>query len=218
MNLRSLAKNPVKVYKRLFRNISFNLAESRNCSPLIDVLFAGYYNVHMEENTVQAFIATETARPPNRLNRSIGALYIILMALILAVISAANLLDTRWQIPRYLVQPFFYVLIAIVSVYIYRRHYVCFRYTLTDQTLLIERLAGGSERMVAAVLLTDIMAIETSEREKRFFQHAINASILSRKDSTLLHVGRGTGEVMIWISPSEIFLRQLKTQRQVSAL
>ncbi|MEA5048791.1 MAG: hypothetical protein VB034_09315 [Eubacteriales bacterium] len=180
---------------------------------MIDVLSFGYYNVPMGEETVQILVAMETAEPKKRLNRSAGAIYVVLTALILAVISAANLLYAKWQVPRFLVQPPLYVLITIGALLIYRRHYVSFRYTLTDQTFAVERLTDGNEKAVVSLLLKDVAEIGTHPG-KTFGRRVIFASFRPKKDSTAIRARLGEEEVVLWISPGETFLRKMVIQWQ----
>ena len=171
----------------------------------------------MEENTVQTLVAMEISAPARKLNRSQGALYLALTALILAVISIANVLYARWQIPRYFVQPPLYALIAAVCAYIYQRHYVSFRYTLTDQTFAVERVAGNTDRALAAVLLTDIESIDAPRRDLPGKTHVLRASVRTARESTLVFSRLGEDETAILISPSEEFLQKLKAQWQIAA-
>lgn len=166
----------------------------------------------MEESSVQTLVAMETSKPLKKLNRSAGALYLVLTVLILAVISIGNLLFSRWQISRYFVQPPLYVLIAFASIFVYRGHYVSFRYTLTDQTLAIERIAGNTERTYAAVLLTEIESIHTLERQMLKKTHVLRAYVRSVRELKAVFLRIGENKTAIVISPSEDFNTKLITQ------
>ena len=212
MNFAPLAKNPAQVYRRLLQNIAHNLAIARNTSALIDVLNIGLYNERMANDTIQTLIAIEMVDPKRKLNRSEGALYLALSALILAVISIGNLLFAHAQIPRYLVHLPLYAMIAVVCLYIYRRHYISFRYTLTDQTFAIERIAGNKERALAAVRLADIASIAAyahSEKKEATIQ---NASVKPKQNALLLLARSDGEETALLISPSEDFLSKLTAQ------
>ena len=165
----------------------------------------------MGEITVQILVAMETSEPKKRLNRSVGALYVVLMALILAVISTANLLYAKWQVPRFLVQPPLYALIAIGSLVVYRRHYVSFRYTLTDQTLAVERLTDRNEKAVVSLFLKDISAIGSC-LVKPSGRRAIYASFRPKKSSTAICARLEKEEIVLWISPGEAVLQKMIAQ------
>lgn len=171
----------------------------------------------MEENTVQTLVAMEISEPARKLKRSQGALYLALTALILAVISIANVLYARWQIPRYFVQPPLYALIAAACAYVYRRHYISFRYTLTDQTFAVERVAGNSDRALAAMLLADIESIDAPHRALPGRTRVLRASVRKARESKVVFSRMGEDETAILISPSEEFFLKLKTQWQIAA-
>ena len=134
----------------------------------------------MEENTVQTLVAFEIAQPRKRLNRSAGAVYFLLTVLVLAVISVANFAATHWQIPREWVQLPLYAILIAASILVYRRHYVCYRYTLTDQTFAVDRIAGNRERTMAAIDLSEIDDIRGDHEGDKPATHAIYASVLAR--------------------------------------
>jgi hypothetical protein len=172
----------------------------------------------MEENAVINLIAMETAEPKRKLNRSPGAIYAVLIALILGVITLANLLYARWQIPRFAVQPALYAAIAICGVIVYQRNYISFRYTLTDRMLAIERIAGYRERTLIAVSLRDIQAI-LSSRQGLYTKHrTYNASKTARSKSIAVVLIENGIETAWRISPSDDFLQKLTAQwRQARA-
>lgn len=169
----------------------------------------------MEEKTVQRLIATETVEPVKRLNRSSGAAYIACIALIIGAIALANLFESRWQIPRYFVQPPLYALLVVVGMLVYRRHYVAFRYTLTDQTLAIERLAGDSQKAMTAVLLSDIDEISEGNTA-RFGLFTVNAFVFRTNPCVTVRAVDGRQKETIVLSPGEAFLEQLTAQWQAS--
>lgn len=166
----------------------------------------------MEESDVLTLIAMETAEPKRKLNRSAGAVYVVLIALIVGTIALANLLYTRWQIPRYAVQPPIYALTAIFGIYAYRRHYLSYRYTLTDRMFAIERIAGGGERTIAAATLDEIADIVPYRHDIRR-KGMISASVLPRRKSTMVIIKEENGRERAYcISPGEAFLMKLTAQ------
>jgi hypothetical protein len=214
MNSSPVAKNPARLERRLLQNILFILAQSRIYSPLIDVLQIDPYNIRMEENTVQTLVAFEIAQPRKRLSRSAGAVYFMLTALVLAVISAANFAATHWQIPREWVQLPLYVLLIAAGIFVYRRHYVCYRYTLTDQTFAMDRIAGNAERAIAAVDLRDIDWTRADHEGRKTAMRTINASVLPKRESVRLTIRLDDQETVLYISPSEEFYMTLQAQIQ----
>ena len=176
--------NGATAERRLKRIIDEILAISLNCSSLIDVLDIRHYNEPMEENDVINLIAMETAEPKRKLNRSAGAIYAVLIALILGVIMLANFLYMKWQIPRFAVQPALYAAIAICGVIVYRRNYISFRYTLTDRMLAIEKIAGNREQTMIAVSLEDIRSIACYQP-----RNSREASDDQRVESAFIQVG-----------------------------
>ena len=168
----------------------------------------------MEENTVQTLVAFEIAQPQKRLNRSAGAVYFLLTALVLAVISAANFAATHWQIPREWVQLPLYAILIIASIFVYRRHYVCYRYTLTDQTFAVDRIAGNRERTMAAIDLSKIDDIRGDYEGGKPATHAIYASVLPKRKSARLTARLDGRETVLYISPSDDFFTTLQAQLQ----
>lgn len=170
----------------------------------------------MEENAVITLIAMETAEPKRKLTRSAGALYVVLIVLILGVISLANLLYARWQIPRMIVQPALYLVIALCGAYLYRFHTISFRYTLTDQMLAIERITRKHEQTIAAVFLDEISEIGANRPAVWRVNHDKSASILLRRKSILIIIPEHGQDVLYSISPSEEFLEKLTAQWQTA--
>lgn len=168
----------------------------------------------MEENTVQTLVAFEIAQPQKRLNRSAGAVYFLLTALVLAVISAANFAATHWQIPREWVQLPLYAILIAASILVYRRHYVCYRYTLTDQTFAVDRIAGNRERTIAAIDLSEIDGTPADHEGGRTATRTVYASVLPKRKSARLTARLDGRETILYISPSEDFFTTLQAQLQ----
>lgn len=166
----------------------------------------------MEENTVQTLVAFEVAQPRKRLNRSAGAVYFMLTALVLAAISAANFAATNWQIPREWVQLPLYAMLIAAGILIYRRHYVCYRYTLTDQTFAVDRIAGNTERTIAAIDLRQIDGICADHEDRKTGTRTIYASVLPKRKSVRLTARLDGLETVLYISPSEDFYTTLQAQ------
>ena len=168
----------------------------------------------MEENTVQTLVAFEISQPQKRLSRSAGAAYFLLTALVVAVISAANFAAAHWQIPREWVQLPLYATLIAAGIFIYRRHYVCYRYTLTDQTFAVDRIAGNTERAIAALDLHEMHAIQVEHEASKAAGRTINASVLPKRKSVRLTAFLDGQETILYISPSEDFYTTLQAQLQ----
>jgi len=171
----------------------------------------------MEENTVQTLVAFEISQPAKKLNRSAGALLVALTALVLTVIFAANILSSYLNIPREFVQLPLYALLAASSYYAYRRHYVCYRYTLTDQTFAVDRISGTKERFIAAILLTDIESIRPPNRTSEETNRVLYASVQNRKQSFCMNAMLNGQMTRLYISISEEFYTALLAQMQTVA-
>ena len=168
----------------------------------------------MESNEVISLIAMETAEPKRKLNRSAGSVYVLLIAVVIGTISLANLLYARWQIPRYIVQPAIYTLTAAIGLYLYLRHTISYRYTLTDSMFAIERIAFNGERTIVAAPLNDILEIERPVGAQRDRTRARSATVFSRRNSMIIRI-RENGAVQAYrISPSDEFVSKLFAQRQ----
>lgn len=185
---------------------------SLKCSSLIDVLKFATYNIHMDENTVVNLVAIETATPKWRIARSAGAVYIMLIALMIACISIGNLLYESFQISRHITQPILYTLIAICGVYLYRKHYICYRYTLTDELLAIEEVGGKAEKTIAVIELVDIRAISAYESSGKTSGRIIRASLPPRSAQTLVEASLDGKNISLTISASEEFVNKLTAQ------
>ena len=214
MNSTSLAMNTAGDERRLLQNMRRNRALSCYCSALIDVSSFGYYNIDMDENPVVTLVAIETAAPKRRIARSAGAVYIALIAMMIGCISLGNLLYSLWQISRYVTQPILYAAIAICGAYLYRRHYRCYRYTLTDEMFAIEQIGFGGEKTLAVVWLTDILRIFDQPEQKRVIGRIIRASLPPLKAATWVQTLVDGNEVMYRISASERFVEKLIAQWQ----
>lgn len=214
MNSSKDAKNPAKRVKRLFENISIILAQSRIYSSLIDVLQNELYNVHMEEDTVQTLVAFEISQPAKKLNRSAGALLFLLAALVLFIILAANLLSTALEIPRETIQLPLYALLLAASCFVYRRHYVCYRYTLTNQTFAVDRISGNKERALFAVLLRDMALVQPGNTTRVRVKHVVHASVLSERRSIRMNATLDGHKTVFYLSPSKEFYATLQAQVQ----
>lgn len=187
---------------------------SPKCSSLIDVLKYATYNIHMDENAVVNLRAMETATPKWRIARSAGAVYVMLIVLMICCISIANLLYTNWQIPRQITQPTLYILIAICGFFLYRRHYICYRYTLTDDLFAIERVGGNAEKTTAVIAIEDIQAIFPFAEKKNISGKMVHAFLPPKETHTFVKVKNISGEITYSISASAEFIHQLTAQWQ----
>ena len=212
MNSRPLAMNTAGDERRLLQNMVIILTISLNYSSLIDVLKSAYYNIVMDENNVVTLIEIETAAPKRRITRSAGAVYLALIVLMIGCISIGNLLYTNWQIPRFITQPILYLIIAICGYFIYRRHYLSYRYTLTDEMFAIEQIGGNSERTIAAISLRDIRRICDRDGAKDIRKNILHASIPPQKDTTWITTLVDGKEMTYTISASEEFVKELTDQ------
>lgn len=183
------------------------------CSALIDVLKFAYYNIHMDENIIVNLLAMETDAPKRRITRSVGAIYVALIALMIGCISIGNLLYERWQIPRYLTQPILYILIALCGYYLYRRHYIRYRYTLTNEMLAIEQIGGSQERTIAAIMLGDIRTIGVGNAPHIARGKIIHASLPPHGNATRITVKTEVSETTYIIRVSEVFVQALQAAK-----
>ena len=166
----------------------------------------------MESSPVINLISIETAEPKRRFQYSAGASYIILILLIVGAISLANLIEERWQIPRNYVKPLLTLLIAGCAVYVYRFHYITYRYTLTDEVFVIEQIAGTKTRLIAVLSLNEVTEISAKRDEQHQTVKQYNASVVPKKNSIFVTTG-SDGSVKIYrVSPSEEFIHQLNVQ------
>ena len=166
----------------------------------------------MDENAIITLIAIETVAPKRRFTRSTGAIYIILIALIIGAMSAGNLLYERLSIPRYVTQPILYGAIAVVGYLVYRRNYLRYRYTLTTNTLAIEQIGGSEEKTLAAIDLPYIHQIQHDTPKERPKTRTVYAYLPPRKSITWVLENEDGKETRYAISASSEFLDQLNAQ------
>ena len=166
----------------------------------------------MEENTVVNLLAIETAAPKWRIARSAGAVYVMLIALIIGCISIGNLLYNHFQIPRHITQPILYALIAICGFYLYRRHYICYRYTLTEDQFAIEQIGGRTEKTIAVIALDDIRAIAPSHDSTKASGKIIRASLPPKETQTRVSAAADGVDTEYIVSASEEFMQKLTAQ------
>ena len=101
-----------------------------------------------------ALIATETAFPRAGRIGSRGALYALLLVSAAAVYAARQAFGAKLPFsPLYLQIPA-YLLLAGLAAWQVRARLTAFRYTLTDEALLVERLGGGGSRLLARIPLS----------------------------------------------------------------
>ena len=182
-------------------------------SSLIDVLPFAYYNIHMDESNIVDLIAMETVAPKRRIIRSAGAIYIALILLTIGSISLGNLLYDRLSISRYITQPILYALFTVSGYIVYKRCFICFRYTLTNEELAIERI-GNTEKTIAAIPLYNIMLIRKTSVERRLAGRTVHAALPTVKNRIHL-IARIDGKVICYIiGPSDAFAQQLETAWQ----
>ena len=182
------------------------------CSSLIDVLKLTHYNIHMDENTVVNLLAIETAVPKRRIARSAGAVYLALIVLMLGCISVGNLLYASWQIPRYITQPILYAMIAICGVFLYRRHFICFRYTLTDEQFAIEQTGGSREKTIAVIMISEIQKIVKQAEQRSVRGKRVDASLPPGKSAAWICTAADGVETAYRISASDSFLNRMEQQ------
>ena len=166
----------------------------------------------MDENDVITLVAMETASPKWRMKRSAGAVYTALIVLIIGCISAGNLLYERFSIPRHITQPILYAMIAIVGYYIYRRHYLRYRYTLTSDLIAIEQIGGRMERILAVIKLSDIRRIQCDKYERGRKTKIVRASLLPDQNAQCILAVVDGKEMRYEISASEEFYMKLNEQ------
>lgn len=178
-------------------------------SSLIDVLPFAYYNIHMDESNIVDLIAMETVAPKRRIIRSAGAIYIALILLTIASISLGNLLYDRLSISRYITQPILYALFTVCGYIVYKRCFICFRYTLTNEELAIERI-GNTEKTIAAIPLYNIMLIRKTSVERWLAGRTVHAALPPMQNAIRIQARMGEEDVCYIISPSDAFLSQLQ--------
>jgi hypothetical protein len=187
---------------------------SLKCSSLIDVLKFAYYNIHMDENAMVNLLAIETVKPKRRMIRSSGAVYLALLVLMIGCISVGNLLYASVQIPRFITQPILYALIAICGVILYRWHFICFRYTLTDEQFAIEQVGGNREKIIAVMMICDIRNIATHDEAKNLSGKKVDSSLPPKQNATWICATVDGVETAYRISASEAFLTTMRQQME----
>jgi len=154
----------------------------------------------------------ETIEPKRKIVRSNGALYVLLLLLVIGVITAGNLLSERWDLPRAIVQITLYVLLLVLGWAVYRYCLTSFRYTLTDRLLSVERVVGRKERADECVHLSDITRIGPYDKERETGRRARRLYVNGRKDALAVHVrGAGGGRTLL-INPGAEFREKLVSQ------
>ena len=217
MNSTSLAMNTGGDERCLLQNIEQIRAGSFVCSSLIDVLEIDYYNRIMQADNIIDLIKMETAEPKRKLNFSVGAVYVILIILMIVGISLTNLVVDRWAISRILVQAGVYICLALAAGYVYRVHYISFRYTLTNQMLAIEQIAGNRIKTVATIPLQDISEIGAVKSTEQYAPKIMNASHFAKAESTWITVlEQDKQNVCYRVSISQAFREQLARQWDIA--
>jgi hypothetical protein len=166
----------------------------------------------MEENTVVNLLAIETIAPKWRIARSAGAVYVMLIAVMIGCISLGNLLYATVQIPRQITQPILYALIAVCGFYLYRRHYICYRYTLTDEQFAIEEVGGRIEKTIAVVSLNDIRRISSFYDSTKITGKTIHAALPPKEAQTRITAISDGAETTYIVVASEEFIQKLTAQ------
>jgi hypothetical protein len=166
----------------------------------------------MEENTVVNLLAIETIAPKWRIARSAGAVYVMLIVLMVGCFSVGNLLYNNFQIPRHLTQPILYALIAICGFYLYRRHFISYRYTLTEDQFAIEEVGGRTERTIAVIAIDDVCAIAPSHDNTKTAGKIIRASLPPKETQTRVKAIADGIETTYIVSASEELIQKLTAQ------
>ncbi len=166
----------------------------------------------MEENNVHSLIGTETVEPQRRPIRSLGALYVVMLVLVVGVIAAGNLLSAHWDVPRIFIQLTMYAILLALGWYVYRFYLTSFRYTLTDRMFAIERIVGRKQRADECVRLGEITRIQPFDGEKTEGVKVKNLSARAKKSSLAVTVRDAKGTRILLISPGDEFAGQLADQ------
>ena len=217
MNSTPLAMNTGDHERWLLQNMGQIRAESFVYSSLIDVLEFDYYNIVMQDNSVINLIDMEIAKPKRKLNYSVGAVYGILIILMVGVISLTNLIVSQWEISRVLVQLTLYLCVGLIAGYVYRFHYITFRYTLTDQIFAIERIAGNDQKTIASIFLEDICDIGSTRTGFKRRSRIINTSVISKQKSIWVTIAESDMRLICYrVNLSQEFLNKLLSQWQIA--
>jgi hypothetical protein len=166
----------------------------------------------MEENNVHSLIATETVEPQRRPIRSLGALYIVMLVLVVGVIAAGNALSTIWDVPRIYIQLTMYAILLALGWYVYRFYLTSFRYTLTDRLFAVERVVGKKQRADECVRLSDVTRIQSFDRENARNVKVKNLSVRPKKDSLAVTIRDAKGTRILLVSPGEELATRIATQ------
>lgn len=187
---------------------------SLNCSSLIDVLKYAHYNIYMEENAFVNLLAMETAAPKWRITRSAGAIYLALIISVIGIISLGNMLYQYWQIPRLITQPILYSMTVACAFFLHQRHFICFRYTLTDEMLAIEQIGGNQEKTIAAIQLSAIKEIQTTNKKKQDRIKTVDASLPPKNETTWILTNDQNIETIFIIRATSDFVALLTKARE----
>ena len=182
-------------------------------SSLVDVLHLAHYNIHMDESSIVDLIAIETDTPKHRITRSAGAIYAVLILLIIGCISLGNLLYDQLQISRYITQPALYLFLAAGGYLLYRRNFIRFRYTLTNESLAIEQI-GRVETNLAAIPLNDIISVQEAKTGEKPTGRTIRATLAPISRATRVQARVEGMEITYAIGASEAFIHQLREALQ----
>mgnify|MGYP001370377981 CR=1 FL=1 len=170
----------------------------------------------MEENNVHSLIGTETVEPKRRPIRSLGALYVVLLALVVGVIAAGNALSAHWSVPRIYIQLTMYAVLLALGWYVYRYYLTSFRYTLTDRLFAIERVVGKKQRADECIRLSDITRMQPFDRESTQGAKVKNLTARAKKDSLAVTVRDAKGTRVLLVSPGEELTEKLSAQWKVA--
>ena len=204
--------NTLGDYFKISSNISLIYPFSLICLTLIDVLGTGIYNKTMETSVVENHVMIEKAAPRRQFVRSDGALYVLMLALVVGVIVAGNVLSARWGLPRLYVQLSLYAVLIAAGYWVYRHCLVVFRYALTDRMLTIDRIVGKKVRNDENVHLCDIVALRPFDKTNRDTGKLRGLYVNRRRDALAVTVSAGGRRFTILMSPSEEFAGKLLTQ------
>lgn len=203
-------------YSKIWSNIFCFQAFAPNCSALVDVLQGGLYNETVEEYVVENHVLMEKVTPTRQFVRSDGALYVLLIFLVLGIIMAGNALSVLWNLPRLFVQLTLYVILIGIGYFVYRKCLIGFRYSLTDRMLGIDRIVGKKSRPEAGVHLSDIVAIrpfgEVAEETGKVHGLYVNR----KRDALAVIVSVGGKRQTLLINPSEEFTGKLMAQWKIA--
>jgi hypothetical protein len=170
----------------------------------------------MEEYPVENLVCSEKVMPKRRFLRSDGALYVVLLICVFAIILTGNALSAAWDLPRFYVQVTLYAILICIGYVVYRKCLLAFRYALTDRMLCVDRLVGKKEKFDECVHLSDITSIrpmgaETSDPGK--YRALYTGSRKQAMAVTACTAGRKT---TLLISPSEEFAGKLMEQWKIA--